>query len=214
MQVCIRCSSLFYVGGRTDRKLDPAGLRSDIYWALLGLIIARPSYGYALAQRYERTYGELLPLSSQGQIYRGLDALEGKALIEKVPIVGEDRQPKTHYRATDLGIEHYRVRLVARLAWESRHWQEFAEELAVLPPEIALAALDEYEQTCLQENHTPSRSSGGGAKDPGSASSRLAARIAAQRMQSTSQARLSWIAYARHELRAVSEQRGGGNGAA
>jgi DNA-binding PadR family transcriptional regulator len=191
-------------------------LRSDIYWALLGLIIARPSYGYALAQRYERTYGELLPLSSQGQIYRGLDALEGKALIEKVPIVGEDRQPKTHYRATDLGVEQYQTRLVARLGWESHHWQEFAEELAVLPPDIALAALDEYEKTCLDENHTPSRSAGGagaGTQVQGSASSRLAARIAAQRMQSTSQARLSWIAYARHELRAVSKQ-GGDDGTA
>jgi DNA-binding PadR family transcriptional regulator len=194
--------------------LDPAGLRSDIYWALLGLIIARPSYGYALAQRYERTYGGLLPLSSQGQIYRGLDALEGKALIEKVPIVGDDRQPKTHYRATDLGVEYYRVRLVARLAWESRHWQEFAEELAALPPDIALAALDGYEQTCLAESHTPSRKAGTGPDGQAGQASGLAARIAAQRMQSTSQARLSWIAYARQELRAVSGQRVGGDGAA
>ena len=31
-------------------------MQSPVNWALLGLVIERPSYAYELAQRFERTY--------------------------------------------------------------------------------------------------------------------------------------------------------------
>ena len=88
-----------------------AALRSPVSWALLGLVIQRPSYGYELVQRFERTYGHALELSSPSQIYTALDALERRGLIEKLP-PGEApevvRQPKPHYRATARGVEQLR----------------------------------------------------------------------------------------------------------
>ena len=192
------------MGGRTHLDRDPAGLRSDIYWAVLGLIIARPSYGYELAQRYERTFGALLPLSSQGQIYKGLASLEEKGLIEKVPVSGDERQPKTHYRASARGAELYQVRLVARASEEARRSREFGEELATLPPAAALLVLDAYEEACLAEAEHAHASRPGEARPE--ALSSLAGRLSAHQMHASAQARLSWIDYARREFRALAEQ--------
>lgn len=196
------------VGVRTDDR-DPAGLRSDVYWALLGLIIARPSYGYELTQRYERTYGELLPLSSPGQIYKGLDSLEVKGLIEKAPGDGDpDRQPKMHYRATAHGLECYEARLVARAAEEARRSRQWGHELATLPPEAALVVLDSYEQRCLEEAERtrPFVPHGEHGAENGE---RLAERLAAEDTRLILEAKLSWIARARCELRALLGRRSG-----
>ena len=35
-------------------------MQSPVNWALLGLVIERPSYAYELAKRFERTYGSVL----------------------------------------------------------------------------------------------------------------------------------------------------------
>lgn len=35
-------------------------MRSPLNWALLGLVIQRPSYGYELVQRFERIYEDAL----------------------------------------------------------------------------------------------------------------------------------------------------------
>ena len=43
-----------------NREQRAAPMHSPVNWALLGLIIERPSYAYALAQRFERTYGSPL----------------------------------------------------------------------------------------------------------------------------------------------------------
>lgn len=195
------------VGVRTDHDRDPAGLRSDVYWALLGLIIARPSYGYELTQRYERTFGELLPLSSPGQIYRGLDSLEEKGLIAKVPGGDPDRQPKMHYHATPRGLECYEARLVARAAEEARRSRQWGHELATLPPEAALVVLDAYERRCLQEAERTRPSEH---RDPaGENGESLAARLAAEDTRLIIEAKLSWIARARCELRALLGRRTG-----
>ena len=194
------------VGARTDDR-DPAGLRSDVYWALLGLIIARPSYGYELTQRYERTYGELLPLSSPGQIYRGLDSLEEKGLIEKVPGGDPDRQPKMHYRATRHGLELYESRLVARAAEEARRSRQWGHELATLPSDAALVVLDSYERRCLEEAERTRPSTHGAHGEENGES--LAERLAAEDTRLILEAKLSWIARARCELRALLGRRTG-----
>jgi DNA-binding PadR family transcriptional regulator len=200
--------SVLVVGVRTDHDRDPAGLRSDVYWALLGLIIARPSYGYELTQRYERTYGELWPLSSPGQIYKGLDSLEEKGLIEKAPGGGDpDRQPKMHYRTTSRGLELYESRLVARAAEEAKRSREWGHELAALPSEAALVVLDSYERRCLEEAErtrpTERRDHAGENGED------LAARLAAEDTRLILEAKLSWIARARCELRALLGRRTG-----
>ena len=82
-------------------------MQSPVNWALLGLVIERPSYAYELAQRFDRTYEGALSLSSTSHVYTALRALEDARLIEEVPGSGTGRQPKPRYRASDGAIEQY-----------------------------------------------------------------------------------------------------------
>jgi len=50
-------------GSAPDRRAQ-APMTSEVNWALLGLIIERPSYAYDLGKRFERTYDGVLSLSS------------------------------------------------------------------------------------------------------------------------------------------------------
>ncbi len=79
-------------------------MRSLVSWSLLGLVIERPSYGYELVQRFERTYGDVLELSSPSQIYTALDALQRRSLIEVLaagaaPGVVASQSPTTRRRS-------------------------------------------------------------------------------------------------------------------
>ncbi len=60
-------------------------MRSPINWGVLGLLIERPGYGYDLFHRFERTYGELLELSSPSQIYKALNAAGGTRADRAAP---------------------------------------------------------------------------------------------------------------------------------
>lgn len=199
-------------------------LRSPVSWALLGLVIQRPSYGYELVQRFERTYGHVLELSSPSQIYTALDALERRELIEKLP-PGEtpepSRQPKPHYRPTPLGVERHAKWLIEQAQDERRRLHLFALQLAVLGPQGALAILDRYEQACLRDASVAARQSAkpaGGAiagsapASPGNGEGgqvgELAARLSREELQLSVQARLAWIGYARRELSALAAGRG------
>jgi DNA-binding PadR family transcriptional regulator len=223
------------VGTRFDRDRDSAGLGTPVYWAVLGLIIERPSYGYELVQRLERTYGDLLTLSSASQIYKALDTLTGKGLIEQLPEPNETRQPKPHYRATAAGVRVYEERLIAQVAEDGRRSRVFALELAVLPPQAALTVLDGYEQACLEhasreapcvragtddgdsdktglaaeDRHGGTTGSAARGRRGGGRAGTLADRLAAEETRLTSQARLPWIEYARRELTALLEERAG-----
>ncbi len=191
---------------------------------MLGLVIQRPSYGYELVQRFERTYGHVLELSSPSQIYTALDALERRELIEKLP-PGEapepSRQPKPHYRPTPLGVESHAEWLIEQAQDERRRSHLFALQLAVLGPRGALAILDRYEQACLRDASVAARQSdklGEGAigapapVTPGNAEGgqvgELAARLSREEQHLSVQAHLAWIGYARRELGALAAGRG------
>src|SRR6185312_11203573 len=107
-------------------------MRSAVNWAVLGLVIERPSYGYELFQRLERRYGGVLdpPIS---QIYAALNALERAELIEPLPLHERDRaleeglrpaakrQPKVHYRATASGARAFREWVAEQMRDDPRH---------------------------------------------------------------------------------------------
>jgi DNA-binding PadR family transcriptional regulator len=186
---------------------------------LLGLVIQRPSYGYELVQRFERTYGHVLELSSPSQIYTALDALERRELIEKLP-PGEapeiSRQPKPHYRPTPLGVQSHADWLIEQVQDERRRSHLFALQLAVLGPQGALAILDRYEQSCLRDasSATSRRSAksstvAGSSRDarPGNGEGEqlddLATRLSREGQRLSVQARLAWIGYARREVSAL-----------
>jgi DNA-binding PadR family transcriptional regulator len=188
-------------------------MRSPVNWAVLGLAIERPSYGYEILQRFERNYGELLKLSSPSQIYTALDSLIDRALIEATsepPSGAASRQPRLHYRATEEGVRLYQEHLIGQAEEGRRRASLFARELAALAPDAALAVLDHYEQTCLAQAATarPARS-GSAAPD---ASTSLADRLAAEEERLAMEAKLPWIEYARRELRALADR--GRNGPA
>lgn len=177
-------------------------MRSPVNWALLGLVIQRPSYGYELVQRFERTYGEALELSSPSQIYTALDTLVRRALIEVVPpeelSTSHGRQPKPHYRATAAGARGYEQWLVGQLDRERRRSRLFAQQLAVLAPQAALRVLAHWEQTCLKQ--ASAAQTGGTADGSGECSEALTAGLAAEDERLAIRAKLDWIQYARRRL--------------
>jgi DNA-binding PadR family transcriptional regulator len=184
-------------------------MQSPVNWALLGLVIERPSYAYELAQRFDRTYEGALSLASTSHVYTALRSLLDRELIEEVPGGGTGRQPKPRYRATREGLEHYQRQLVGQLADERRRQRLFAMELAALmsEPELARAVIDGYEQECVREagQSTPGREDGSD-----DARSQLALRLACEENRLALGARLAWLQYVRRELSANTERRSPG----
>jgi DNA-binding PadR family transcriptional regulator len=182
-------------------------MQSPVNWALLGLVIERPSYAYELAQRFDRTYEGALSLSSTSHVYTALRALEDRGLVEEVPGSGTGRQPKPCYRASDGAVEHYQRWLVSQLAEECRRQRLFAMELAALmsDPDVARAVIDGYEQACLAEGgDSPLRATDDSARE---ACSRLATRLACEQNRLAVGARLEWVQYVRRELKALAERK-------
>jgi DNA-binding PadR family transcriptional regulator len=180
-------------------------IRSPISWALLGLVIERPSYGYELVRRFERTYGDALELSSPSQVYTALDALARRSLIEKLPAddAAPDalRQPKPHYGATAAGVRGYQDWLIAQVHEERRRSRLFARQLAVLAPRAALAVIERYQQACLEEaQSTPIATAEHTSADGASG---LASRLVCEEDRLAVGARLSWVEYARREFRGL-----------
>ncbi len=185
-------------------------MHSQVNWALLGLVIERPSYAYELARRFERTYEGVLTLSSVSHVYTALAALRERALIEELPGTRVGRQPKPHYRATPKGLEDYRQWLVGQLDEDLRRQRRFVLAFATFAhvPYAALEILARYEQACLaQAQRTPippqAGACAGGAAE-------LAARLAAEESRLAVGAKLAWVEYARLELNALADLRGVG----
>jgi DNA-binding PadR family transcriptional regulator len=184
-------------------------MQSPVNWALLGLVIERPSYAYKLAQRFDRTYEGALSLSSTSHVYTALRALLDRELIEEVPGSGTGRQPKPCYRATGQGLEHYQRWLVSQLPEERRRQRLFAVELAALmsEPELARTVIDGYEQECLREAGQSTLAGEAYANDAPSA---LASRLASEENRLALGARLAWVQYVRAELRKIAERKPAG----
>jgi DNA-binding PadR family transcriptional regulator len=173
-------------------------MRSPINWALLGLLIRQAGYGYALVQRFERTYGDTLELSSRSQIYTALDSLARRGLIEHAQderVADPVRQPKLHYRATEAGIHAYERWLIRQVREDEHRSRLIAQHFASLPLEHALRVLERCAQACLD---AAGRLPVDDDRHPGA----LAERLAGEEERLRAGAVLSWIEYARTELRA------------
>lgn len=186
------------------RESDVAGgMRSGLAWALLGLVIEQPSYGHELVQRFEHVYGEMLVLRNRTHIYRLLETLRVRSLIEETDAPAETRitrQVKPHYQVTERGRSAYQEWLVTQAEEERRRARTFVRQLAMLQPEDALAVIDRYAQECLEEVGQAKVEAPDGARD-------VADRLADENQHLTFEVRVSWIEYARRELQALIEQR-------
>jgi DNA-binding PadR family transcriptional regulator len=189
--------------GAERAREQQGSMQSPVNWALLGLVIERPSYAYKLAQRFDSTYDGALALSSTSHVYTALRSLLERRLIEELPGSGTGRQPKPCYQATREGLQDYKRWLIGQLSEERRRQRLFAIELAALmsEPELARAVIDGYEQECLREGQTTP-----GLRDASQdAHSQLAARLASEENRLAVGARLAWVQYVRRELRAMTE---------
>jgi DNA-binding PadR family transcriptional regulator len=140
-----------------ERVKRERSMRSSINWTVLGLVIERPDYGCGLWTRFERLYGDVLPIG-ESNVYAALDALRDRGFIEKVgePRGGfsdSGRQPKPHYRATAEGLEEYAAWVIAQAREHNRRSVLFARQLGALAqqPQTALGILRRYEQACLDD---------------------------------------------------------------
>jgi DNA-binding PadR family transcriptional regulator len=178
-------------------------MHSPVNWALLGLIIERPSYAYELAHRFERTYEGVLSLSSVSHVYTALTTLKGRALIEEIAGTRTGRQPKPRYRATTKGLADYRGWLLSQLSEDRRRQRLFVLQLTALArdPQAALDLVEDYERACLQEaGNTPLEHEDGAAAEGASA---LVARLTSEEHRLAVGAKLAWAQYARRELSAL-----------
>lgn len=197
------------MGERLANEGQPATTASLVGWALLGLVIERPSYGYELLQRFQRIYGDLLALTSVARIYNALESLSGGGLIEETPESVREaaltRQPKHHYRATGEGVRAYEEWLVARASEERRRSSLFARQLAMLEPEDALEVIERYEFESLEARGEVAQATD--EEPPADGASGFAKRLAQEDERLVLGVRLSWIEYARTELKALIEER-------
>jgi DNA-binding PadR family transcriptional regulator len=200
------------VAGRARTTQRPA-IRSAVSWALLGLVIERPSYGYELLKRFEREYQQLLPLSGDSHIYTALNTLQRKGLIEEVdPASAEqprpERQPKPRYRATPAGERGFLEWVIALRCEDRRQWRLFVRQLAVFArnPKAGLKIIERCEEAYLKElDAAPADALPPEACENGRG---LAARLSYEESRLTMAARLPWVEYARSEFRALGGEDG------
>jgi DNA-binding PadR family transcriptional regulator len=182
-------------------------MRSLVNWALLGLVIDRPSYAYELARRFERDYRDALSLSSVSHVYTALGTLRERALVEEVAGTRAGRQPKPHYRATAKGLADYREWLVGQIHEDRQRQRLFVLQLGALMrnPHEALEILSLYERSCLElaRGLTVARRDG----LPRDASATLAAQLLAEEGRLAVGARLAWAQYARRKFAALVDAR-------
>jgi DNA-binding PadR family transcriptional regulator len=172
-----------------------ASMKSPIHWALLALVIERPSYAYDLAQRFTRAYEGALSLSSISQIYTALDALSSRALVEEIPGSRETRQPRPSYRVTADGLREYEAWLIRQVEEERRRQRLMVLQLTALKrrPDAG-GILDRYEQAWRAEEPQEPRV----ADDDGASDCLFA--LLREQSRLLSEAKLSWIGYARKAL--------------
>ncbi len=178
-------------------------MHSPVNWALLGLVIERPSYAYELAVRFERTYEGALSLSSVSHVYTALATLRERRLVEEMPGTQGALRSKRRYQATVDGVREHAGWLVGQVAEERRRQRLLVLQIGALArtPARALEVLDAYEQACLTE--AAAAPAPGGEEGPGT--TRLVARLAGEEARLAIAAKLEWAQYARAQLRVLAD---------
>ncbi|MBA3809290.1 MAG: helix-turn-helix transcriptional regulator [Solirubrobacterales bacterium] len=183
-------------------------MQSAVHWALLGLVIERPSYGYELAHRFEHAYAGMLHLSGISYVYTALDTLQRRGLTEEIAGTRAGRQPKPRYRATAEGVGAYQERLTDQIQEDMRRARLFARQLAVFAqePEMGLQIIERYGEACLQEaaNTSLAPTASDSAPDPIAG---LASRLVSEESRLSMEAKLPWVEYARREFKALAASR-------
>lgn len=170
-------------------------------YAVLGLLLDQPSYGYEVLVRFRRAFDlAQWGISPQG-LYASLDRLERDGLIEPADMSDRGvrrRQPKTPYRVTPAGADELQRFLETPMDAEPSRAELLVrlQCVAARDSDALLRMLDDHEQACLDELGRMS-------ERPGPVDRSLVERLALEERRLGIQARLLWVDYARHELRAA-----------
>ena len=183
-------------------------MKSGTKYAVLGLLLERPSYGYEVLVRFRRAFDAgRWDISPQG-LYASLDRLERDGLIEPVAerLASARRQPKTPYRVTVDGARALRQFLETPMNADPSR-AEFLVRLQCAISKNAdalMQLLDGYEHACLDElaRIDPEPPAG----DDGTELTLLVERLALEDRRLGVQARLTWIEFARQQLRGAVDQ--------
>lgn len=180
-------------------------MTSSVNWALLGLVIERPSYGLELYNRFERVYADVLPVSSESHIYSALDALSSRGMVEPVPGTEIGRQPKLHYQATVFGLRSYEDWLVAQVDAERRRQELWVRQLAIFAhhPDAALHVVGRFESQYLKgaaRTKPIRRLPDGAASNP---RAELIDDLVAERQRIADGGMLSWLRYTHDRFTAL-----------
>lgn len=182
-------------------------MTSSVNWALLGLVIERPSYGLELYNRFERVYTDVLPVSGESHIYSALDALSNRGMIETVPGTEIGRQPKLHYQATSFGVSSYEDWLVAQVDAEQRRQELWVRQLAIFAhdPDAALHVVGRFERQYLKGAARTGRARTGLSPDGGASNPRneLIDDLVAERRRTADGGMLSWLRYTHDRFTAL-----------
>jgi DNA-binding PadR family transcriptional regulator len=176
-------------------------MHSAVNWALLGLIIERPSYAYELAMRFERVYEGALSLASVSHVYTALATLRERGLVEEAPGMRRGARSKRRYQATPAGVAEHSRWLVGQVAEDGRRRRLLVQQLGALArtPARALEVLDAYEQACMAE----AAAAPAAGEDRGPGVTRLVARLVGEEARLAVAAKLAWAQYARAQVRAL-----------
>jgi DNA-binding PadR family transcriptional regulator len=189
------------MGASEARKPADKSMTSPVNWALLGLVIARPSYGLELAHRFQRIYADVLPVSGESHIYSALDALKKRGMIAIIPGAGVVRQPKLHYQATQRGVKSYEGWVVDQVNEERRRRELWVRQLAIFArnPETAIHVIGRFEGQYLKGAGQAQRSPA----DSGIESlPSLVEDLVAEEHRIAVGGMLSWLRYARERFEA------------
>jgi DNA-binding PadR family transcriptional regulator len=181
-------------------------VKAGTKYAVLGLLLERPSYGYEVLVRFRRAFDAAQWAVTPQGLYASLDRLERDGLIEPVATRDRDasrRQPKTPYRVTPSGARELRRFLDAPMGADPSRAELLVrlQCVAARDADALLGMLDGYEQACLDELGRI------GEQAPVAADDSLVERLAREERRLGVQARLMWIDYARRQLREAADAR-------
>jgi DNA-binding PadR family transcriptional regulator len=185
-------------------------VRSTVNWAVLGLVIEKPSYGYELLQRFEGRYGEVLRVSGPSHVYAALNRLEKARLIEPA-VDGEaadaaevQRQPKVSYRATADGARAFRRWVAERMRDDEQRVELMGRLIAVGARRMeALGEIvDRYEHECVEAISRMPLFERAHADGSAENDHEFMTRLVVEERRFVLEAQLLWIEFARQEMAA------------
>ncbi|MGV8969777.1 MAG: PadR family transcriptional regulator [Microbacteriaceae bacterium] len=90
----------------TISAISADAIRGYVDLMVLSLLRTEPSYAYELAQRITAISGDDYAIK-QTTLYSAVKRLETSGLVTSFAGVSPSGKPRTYYRITDLGLEHF-----------------------------------------------------------------------------------------------------------